>query len=251
VRVDPFRDEVQVAAEVLTEWMLEPEFPPLVGRAEQSGESQRRMAEEAARGICGRSEKHGGLEGGNDLRGIATSPLGRLPDLRESGGISLGRVDPVRVPAIGEATGQLQHAWPVRAQADLRSAPRWSGEFEDTVGDLVKASCEADRARRVQAGTQDDERFLQPGDRSIEGETIGIQILCLPCPDPDDGWPPRQMCQGERCLREQHGMAANRIGDADTEPEAPGMRTQATEQAGEVVVAMGAPAQASDPGRSR
>gem|GEM_PF-6459035 len=40
---DPFRDEVQVPAEPLAEWVLEPEFPPLVGRAEQPGEPQRRM----------------------------------------------------------------------------------------------------------------------------------------------------------------------------------------------------------------
>gem|GEM_PF-5101722 len=46
-------------------------------------------------------------------------------------------------------------------------------------------------------------------------------------------------------------MAANRIGDADTEPEGPRVRAQAAEQAGEVVVGMGALAQASHPGHAR
>jgi len=168
---DPFRDEVQVPAEPLAEWVLEPEFPPLVGRAEQPGEPQRRMAEESARGILGWGEEYGGLEGWNDAGGIATSTLRSLPDLREARGIPLGRVDPVRVPAISEAAGQLQHARPVRAQPDLRSASRRGSELEDAVGEPVEASAEADRARRVQAGAQDGEGFLQPRDRLIEGKT--------------------------------------------------------------------------------
>src|SRR5438094_2247541 len=66
-----------------------------------------------------------------------------------------------------------------------------------------------------EAQPDDLEGLFQPVDRLGEVEPVGLNVLPFPSPNPQNRWALGEVSQGQHGLGKEHGVAANRIRDAD------------------------------------
>ena len=120
-----------------------------------------------------------------------------------------------RIPAVGVASGQPQHARRVRRDPDDRSPALVQRRGEQRPVEAPERAVEIDRlAAALPQAAHDRQRLFEPRHPFAERNAVRLRVLALAVADAEDGAAAGQVVERDEGLRQRGRMAPERLGDA-------------------------------------